>query len=52
MAARDRFASWAGAELGLPCFLYGPERSLPDVRRQAFTLELPPDTGPGQPAAE
>ena len=33
----DRFASWAGAELELPCFLYGPERSLPDVRRGAFT---------------
>ena len=36
LEARDRFAAWAGAELGFPCFLYGPERSLPDVRRQAF----------------
>lgn len=44
-AARDRFATWAGAELRVPCFLYGPERSLPDVRRQAFT-GLAPDTGP------
>jgi glutamate formiminotransferase len=44
-AARDRFASWAAEELGLPCFLYGPERTLPDVRRHAFT-SLPPDTGP------
>ena len=42
--ARNRFASWAGEELGVPCFLYGPERSLPDVRRHAFT-GLAPDTG-------
>jgi glutamate formiminotransferase / 5-formyltetrahydrofolate cyclo-ligase len=27
IAARDRFAQWAGATLSLPCFLYGP---LPD----------------------
>lgn len=46
--ARDRFAAWASASLGLPCFLYGPERSLPDVRRGAFTF-LPPDTGPANP---
>jgi len=45
VAARDEFAAWAGDELGVPCFLYGPERSLPDVRRRAFT-GLAPDTGP------
>jgi glutamate formiminotransferase len=45
LAARDRFAAWAGDELGVPCFLYGPERSLPEVRRHAFT-GLAPDTGP------
>ena len=45
LAARDRFAAWAGEDLGVPCFLYGPERSLPDVRRHAFT-GLAPDTGP------
>jgi glutamate formiminotransferase / 5-formyltetrahydrofolate cyclo-ligase len=45
IAARDAFAQWAGDELALPCFLYGPERSLPDVRRGAFTA-LNPDTGP------
>jgi glutamate formiminotransferase len=45
VAARDRFAAWAGAELGLPCFLYGPERSLPDVRRLAWK-SLAPATGP------
>jgi glutamate formiminotransferase len=47
-AARDRFAAWAGSVLGLPCFLYGPERSLPDVRRYAFGT-LVPDTGPPTP---
>ncbi|HVA04203.1 MAG TPA: hypothetical protein VMU64_10690 [Acidimicrobiales bacterium] len=46
--ARDRFAAWAGAELALPCFLYGPERTLPEVRRQAFG-RLGPDTGPPRP---
>jgi glutamate formiminotransferase / 5-formyltetrahydrofolate cyclo-ligase len=46
--ARDRFARWAGSTLDLPCFLYGPERSLPDVRRRAW-VTLPPDTGPLTP---
>lgn len=46
--ARDRFAAWAGADLGVPCFVYGPERSLPEVRRSAFT-GLAPDTGPAHP---
>jgi glutamate formiminotransferase len=46
--ARDRFAMWAASALGLPCFLYGPERSLPDVRRHAFG-SLVPDTGPDRP---
>jgi glutamate formiminotransferase / 5-formyltetrahydrofolate cyclo-ligase len=48
LAARGRFATWAGSELGVPCFLYGPERTLPQVRRTAFT-DLTPDTGPPQP---
>jgi glutamate formiminotransferase len=48
VAARDRFASWAASELGLPCFLYGPGRSLPEVRRGAFG-SLPPDVGPATP---
>jgi glutamate formiminotransferase / 5-formyltetrahydrofolate cyclo-ligase len=48
IAARDEFAVWAGDTLELPCFLYGPERSLPDVRRGAFTT-LGPDTGPSTP---
>lgn len=48
LGARDRFAAWAGAHLQVPCFLYGPERSLPEVRREAF-LTLVPDTGPPAP---
>jgi glutamate formiminotransferase len=48
LAARDRFATWAADELALPCFLYGPERALPDVRRDAFTV-LSPDRGPAKP---
>ncbi|MGH9071102.1 MAG: glutamate formimidoyltransferase [Acidimicrobiales bacterium] len=48
LAARDSFATWASTELGLPCFLYGPERSLPDIRRAAFG-QLAPDLGPSIP---
>ncbi len=48
IGARDRFAAWAGATLDLPCFLYGPERTLPDIRRHAFS-SLDPDTGPPIP---
>lgn len=46
--ARDDFGRWAAAELGLPCFRYGPERALPDVRRDAFA-GLVPDFGPETP---
>jgi glutamate formiminotransferase len=48
LAARRRFAQWAGRELSLPCFYYGPERSLPELRRNAF-VALEPDTGPARP---
>jgi glutamate formiminotransferase len=48
VAARDRFCRWAGTELALPCFAYGPERTLPDVRRGAFGA-LAPDCGPDRP---
>lgn len=48
VAARDSFASWASTTLGLPCFLYGPERDLPYVRRHAFN-GLVPDLGPPLP---
>ena len=48
LAARDRFARWLSDVHGVPCFLYGPERSLPDVRREAFR-SLSPDLGPSAP---
>jgi glutamate formiminotransferase len=48
VASRNRFARWAGASLDLPCFLYGPERSLPEVRRTAWVSSRP-DTGPLSP---
>ncbi|MCB0988973.1 MAG: glutamate formiminotransferase [Microthrixaceae bacterium] len=48
VAARDRYCRWAAAELGLPCFVYGPERTLPEVRRGAFK-SLRPDFGPDRP---
>lgn len=46
--ARERFARWIADELGVPAFLYGPERSLPDVRRRAFH-DLMPEHGPPTP---
>jgi len=46
--ARDEFCRWAGEVLAVPCFRYGPERSLPDVRRGAFRT-LAPDCGPPSP---
>lgn len=45
VAARDAFAHWFADEHGVPCFLYGAERTLPDVRRHAFGA-LAPATGP------
>ena len=42
--ARDEFAAWAAVELNVPCFLYGTERTLPDIRKTAWT-SLMPDTG-------
>jgi glutamate formiminotransferase len=48
VAARDDFARWASVTLDLPCFLYGPERTLPSVRKDAFG-ELVPAFGPPLP---
>jgi glutamate formiminotransferase len=48
LMARDNFAEWAASTYAVPCFLYGPQRSLPEVRREAFS-SLAPDRGPGQP---
>jgi glutamate formiminotransferase len=47
-AARDRFARWAAEILGVPCYLYGPERSLPQVRADAHR-GIPPDVGASSP---
>jgi len=47
-AARDAFARWAAEELAVPSFLYGPERTLPELRRGAFDTLLP-DHGPTAP---
>lgn len=46
--ARDRTSRWIAEELEIPVFLYGPERTLPEVRRAAFTT-LSPDLGPLHP---
>ncbi len=46
--ARDDFAAWAGAELGVPCFLYGDECTLPTIRREAWQKRHP-DVGPPAP---
>lgn len=46
--ARDEFARWLAEAHGVPAFLYGPERTLPEIRRQAFSL-LEPDYGPLEP---
>lgn len=48
VAAREDFAAFAAWELGLPCFLYGTGRSLPEIRRSAFR-DLEPDVGPAAP---
>jgi glutamate formiminotransferase len=48
LKARDAFALWAARDLGLPAFLYGPGRSLPEVRREAWRTVLP-DFGPREP---
>ena len=50
LSARAQYATWAADELALPCFLYGPERTLPEIRRTAWRT-LPPDVGPDRPHA-
>ena len=46
--ARDEFAQFAATELGVPCFLYGTERTLPYIRAHAYK-DLLPDCGPMLP---
>lgn len=48
LEVRNRFAEWCAAELEVPCFVYGPERSLPQIRKDAFKT-LRPDFGPAEP---
>lgn len=45
---RDAMSWWIARELHIPVFVYGPERTLPDIRRGAFT-SLEPDFGPSEP---
>lgn len=44
LVARDEYAQWVARELNIPCFLYGPERSLPEIRKNAWK-QLFPDVG-------
>jgi glutamate formiminotransferase len=46
--AQVAFAQWVSTELHIPAFLYGDNRSLPDLRKGAFT-EFPPEFGPATP---
>lgn len=48
VALRDEIAEWISSDLDVPCFVYGPERSLPEVRRRAF-VDLWPDHGGPEP---
>jgi glutamate formiminotransferase len=48
MAARDAFAETIWERHRVPSFFYGPERTLPDVRRSAFH-GLDPDVGDPRP---
>ena len=48
--ARDEFAAWATEELHVPSFLYGTERTLPDIRKNAWT-SLFPEVGSKVPHA-
>lgn len=45
LQARNEFAQWVATELNIPCFLYGPERTLPFIRKNAWS-SLVPDIGP------
>lgn len=48
LSARNRYAQWIAKEFDVPVFLYGPERSLPAVRKGAFQTVVP-DVGPRVP---
>jgi len=46
--AQTAFAQWVASELHIPAFLYGASRSLPELRKGAFTT-FPPEFGPTAP---
>lgn len=48
LVARNSFGDWLAQQLQVPSFLYGPDRTLPDVRRLAFR-SLVPNFGPSTP---
>jgi glutamate formiminotransferase / 5-formyltetrahydrofolate cyclo-ligase len=48
ISAREAFMVWLASEHAVPSFRYGPERSLPDLRRGAFR-DIAPDHGPDRP---
>lgn len=48
LIARNEFAQWAWSELRVPVFFYGPERTLPEIRRNAWHA-LSPDVGDNTP---
>ena len=50
VTARNEFAQWAWATLRVPTFFYGPERTLPEIRRNAWRT-LFPDVGDTTPHA-
>jgi glutamate formiminotransferase len=46
--AQTAFAQWVSAELHIPAFLYGDNRSLPELRKGIFAA-FPPEFGPPTP---
>ena len=49
VAARDAFAAWAGDELALPCFRYGPERIAARGAPAGLRRPRRPTPGPAAP---
>ena len=48
LQARQRFAQEISTRFSVPIFLYGPDRTLPHIRLEAFKT-LAPDFGPPEP---
>lgn len=49
LAARDAYGRWLAEALGVPGLAYGPERMLPEARRDAQQRPLAPTWGPHEP---